>query len=63
MGIRQSKEINYAIPINNPDRKPNETFIYRNAETVNIDPKDFKLEFKTLHDVYNKTFGSNLDDS
>lgn len=63
MGNSQSREIHYAIPINNPDRKSNETSIYRNPQTPNIDVKDFKTEYNTIHDVYNKTFGFKEDDN
>ena len=56
MGNKPSKEIDYAIPINNPDRKPNETYIYRNPDCVNVDPKDFKLEYSSIHDIYKNTF-------
>lgn len=63
MGNKHSKEINYAIPIDNPDRKKNETSIYRNPDTVNVDPKDYQMEFGTIHDIYKKTFKDKLDDN
>ena len=62
MGNTTSKEIDYAIPINNPDRKPNETFIYRNPEYVNTDPKNFQVEFNTIQDIYRKVFNNKVDE-
>ena len=61
MGNRPLREINYSLPINNPDRKEDETFIYRNPDYVNIDPREVKLEFDSIHAIYEKAFSSSSD--
>lgn len=63
MGKTDTSKINYALPINNPDRKPNETSIYREAQSTHIDPHNIKAEYSTVHDIYRKTFNDKLDDN
>ena len=47
------KDFMYSVPLNNSDRKDNETSIYRHPDFVN---KDFKesIEFNTIHDMFKK---------
>ena len=62
MDKRPAKAIDYAVAIGNPDRRSNETSIYRAPQTATTDPRDFAMEFDTLHDVYRKTFTEKLDE-
>ncbi len=56
MGSKPTKPIKYMVPIQNKDKKENETFIYRHPKTVNYDLFNFEEDIKTLHDVYIKRF-------
>ena len=62
MGNTPTKTVNYAIPIYNEDKKDNETFIYRAPEFANVDPMNKELEFRTLHELYNKYFSEYPND-
>ena len=63
MGNTPTKNVNYAIPIYNEDRKENETFIYRSPDFANIGPDNYEMEFATLHELYNKYFSENPHDN
>lgn len=56
MGQTGLRPINYAIPIDNPDKKDNETCIYKSPETVNEDLFKMKFQYNTIHDMYNEYF-------
>ena len=61
MGNQQSKNIIYALSIDNKDKKDNESHIYRAPESLELDLNNYPLEFKTLHDAYRSTFNENPD--
>lgn len=50
----------YAVAINNPDKKENETSIYRHPEMVNKDFAD-QVQNLTLQDAYKKRMEKPLD--
>ena len=47
------KNFTYAIPINNPDRKPNETSIYRHPDFVSRNYAE-TIPYKTIHEMFRK---------
>lgn len=61
MGNQPLRQICYALPIGNTDRKSNETFIHRNPDSANADPRDYIPDTKTIQDVLNKVFSKNID--
>lgn len=53
------KDYLYAVPLNNSDKKDNETCIYRHPDSVGKDYKQ-SVEFQTIHDMYKKRL-ENMD--
>ena len=62
MGNQPSTPIEYAVPIENADRKANETFIYRNPDGLDLDLNNFDTKLKTIHDIYKKMFNDGLNE-
>lgn len=52
----------YATPINNPDKQPNETPIYRAPPSVGLDLNNLMPQFRTLHDILRLRFQSPMND-
>ena len=48
-----NKNFQYAIPLNNKDKKENESSIYRHPSAVNKELESF-VSLTTLHNAYNK---------
>ena len=46
----------YAVPLNNPDKQPNETSIYRNPRVVGMDLFNLSPHLRTLHDIFRHRF-------
>ena len=64
MGAGQSHDlskIQYAIGINNEDKKDNESQIYRNPKSVGRDLFNHKTEFQTIHDIYRSILKDHKD--
>lgn len=51
-----SPSITYSVPVNNIDKRPNETSIYRNPASVGRDIYNLQPEVQTLHDVLRHRF-------
>ena len=47
------KNFVYAVPLNNPDKKDNETSIYRHPEYLHKNYSE-NIQFQTIHDMYKK---------
>ena len=62
MGNTALKEVNYAVPIENEDKRDDETYIYRAPESVGKDLNMYGEEFNTLHNLYKQYFNYKPDD-
>lgn len=52
------QQIRYAVPLNNEDKKPNETSIFRHPDAVGKDLASF-TKFKTIQEIYKFRFIQN----
>ena len=55
---KKKVSLNYAINMENEDKAPNETHIYRNPDAKDVDLENYEAEFRTLHEAYNHNFST-----